>query len=180
MLCEKCNQNPATVHVQKTVNGVVENHALCAACAAGIHMDVSMDDLFKGFLGSVFEMAEQAQKAKRQAAPNNTTCPNCGLTYSAFREAGRFGCAQCYEAFRPHVEVMLKNVHGATAHEGKLPNRLAADLLYKREIESCKADLRKAVEQEHYEEAAKLRDRIKRLEKDGAPDVPLPTEGGLS
>ena len=169
MLCEKCKQNVATVHVQEIVNGVVENHSFCAACAADIHTSVSMEDMFKGFLGSVFEMAEQVQKGKRHAAQNDTTCTNCGLTYSAFRKTGRFGCAECYDAFRPHVEITLKNVHGAVAHEGKLPNRLAADLLYKRDVESSKTALRKAIEEENYEEAARLRDRIRQLEKDGAP-----------
>jgi len=114
-------------------------------------------------------MAGQAQKASAKASINDTACKSCGMTYAAFRKSGRFGCAGCYEAFRPQVEVMLKNVHGAVTHEGKLPNRLAAGLLYKREIEKDKAALRKAVDEENFEEAARLRDKIRQMEKDGEP-----------
>jgi len=179
MLCEKCNQNTATVCVQEMADGVLKSHMLCAACATGIHMEVSMEDLFKGFLGSVFEMAEQAQKTKREAVPNDTVCTNCGMTYGAFRKAGRFGCAKCYDAFRPYVGITLKNVHGATRHEGKLPNRLAANLLYKRELANCKISLRKAIELENYEEAAQLRDRIRVLEAESEHDA-APAQEGLS
>jgi len=156
------------VQVQQTISGVVVKHALCAACAAGFHMNVSMEDLLKGFLGSVFEMAEQTQKSSEKEPTGGAVCRNCGLTYSAFRKNGKFGCAECYDAFRPHVGISLKNVHGATVHEGKLPGRIAAGLIHKREIERCKAALRKAVEQENYEEAARLRDHIKQLEADSA------------
>ena len=169
MLCDKCKQNQATVHVQKNVNGVVENHALCAACAAGMHFTVSMEEVFKGFLSSVFEMA--GANTSREEAGNPASCQGCGMSYASFRKAGRFGCAECYKAFRPQVAATMKNVHGATRHEGKLPGRLAADLLYKREIENCKAALRKAIEQERFEEAAGLRDRIRQLETAGAPTM---------
>ena len=168
MLCEKCKQNPATVHVQKNVNGVTETHALCPACAAetaGVQLDISVEDLFKGFLGSMFAMAGQAQKQAAQDAPKEPVCESCGLSFGAFRKAGRFGCGKCYDAFRPQVEASLKSVHGATRHEGKLPNRLSAELLYKRELVHSRDALRKAVEQENYEEAARLRDRIRVLEK---------------
>ena len=165
MMCEKCKKNPASVHIYKTVNGVAETLALCAVCAAGeagVNLELSMEELFKGFLCSMFAMTEQAQKEKATKEP---VCDTCGLTYSAFRKLGRFGCAQCYEAFHPQVEASLKSVHGATRHEGKLPNRLSAELLYKRELVQNRDALRIAIETENYEEAARLRDRIRVLEK---------------
>jgi len=170
MVCERCKKNPATVHIQKMVNGQAETHALCAVCAAetaGVQLDLSMEELFKGFLGSMFAMSEQVQKQStpQSDVPKEAVCESCGLRYGAFRKAGRFGCAKCYDAFRPQLEISLKSVHGATRHEGKLPSRLSADLLYKRELVQSRDALRKAVDLENYEEAARLRDRIRQLEK---------------
>jgi protein arginine kinase activator len=50
---------------------------------------------------------------------------------------------------------------------GKVPHRAGADVKIKREIENLRQELQKRVAEEAFEEAAKIRDEIYRLEGSG-------------
>jgi len=58
---------------------------------------------------------------------------------------------------------VIKNVHGSSSHEGKLPRRAGAHLSVKREETSLRQLLKRAIAEENYEEAAKYRDAIREL-----------------
>ena len=59
---------------------------------------------------------------------------------------------------------LFRRVQGTTQHTGKVPKRAGGKLSVKREIEKLKAELHQAVQEEAYEKAAELRDRIRALE----------------
>jgi protein arginine kinase activator len=97
-------------------------------------------------------------------------CPSCGFTYQDFKKVGRFGCSECYEAFKKQLDPLLKRIHGSNRHVGKVP--LTADKTVKETsalqvIKGLKMQLEKAVQAEEFEKAAKLRDRIRELEDNG-------------
>ena len=91
------------------------------------------------------------------AAATDSRCPECGLTYAAFKAEGRLGCPHDYDAFRPVLEPLLERVHRSVLHEGKQPvaSRNAARL------EELRTRLKAAVSTEDYEQAARLRDLIR-------------------
>jgi len=91
-------------------------------------------------------------------------CPTCKLTFRDFRSAGRLGCAHCYIAFREELVPLLENIHGETHHCGKFPKRAPDDSQKRYQLIKLRNDLRLAVVEESYEEAARLRDRIQELE----------------
>jgi len=92
-------------------------------------------------------------------------CANCGLTYQDFRRIGRLGCSECYRVFKDSLEVLLKRIHGSTQHLGRSPAKAVAAPPQKRsEIELLRAKLQRAVGLEEFEEAARLRDKIRALE----------------
>ena len=91
-------------------------------------------------------------------------CPNCGLSYTKFKEMARLGCPQCYDAFSMQLTPLLKRIHGNCTHKGKSPNA-AAPTQTETSITDLKIDLKNAIEQEDYEKAAELRDRIKDIKK---------------
>jgi protein arginine kinase activator len=97
----------------------------------------------------------------------NLTCPDCGITYAEFRNQGRLGCPHDYEVFAEPLAEVLEKVHGATEHLGKLPHRAGADLTEQRQLMQLRRQLQEAVENEKYEEAARLRDLIKNKEPQG-------------
>ena len=53
--------------------------------------------------------------------PDDLTCPNCHLTFEEFTRQGRFGCGECYRAFRPRLESIMRKIHGASLHRGRNP-----------------------------------------------------------
>jgi protein arginine kinase activator len=78
---------------------------------------------------------------------------------------GRLGCADCYTAFREKLAPLIEKVHGASQHVGKIPSEKRGALSLRSELLRYRSQLRKAIEVENYEEAARLRDLIREVEK---------------
>ena len=87
------------------------------------------------------------------------------MTYSEFKKIGRFGCANCYQAFKKNILPLLKRIHGSVQHLGKIPPKTARETKVMEEIKSLKLRLEKNIELEDYEGAARLRDQIKEIEQ---------------
>lgn len=170
MICQICNKRPASVHVTRVINGVKSELYLCAQCAKekeGLGIDSNMADFaapfsFPNILGSLIDFAGMG--AVPYEAPEQLKCPECGTDYEEFKKTGLFGCSQCYYAFGDRLEPLIKRIHGNIQHTGKVPKRTGGVIRLKRDIESLKYQLKKAIENEEYEKAASLRDRIKKLE----------------
>jgi len=154
MICERCQQKSASVHLQQIINGKKTERHFCKECAAQFEMPISLEQFFQGFLGS-FESSPHTAEV---------TCPECGFSYKRFKDSGRLGCKVCYPTFRDELVLLLKHLHGSSEHQGKFPKKAGAELLSKRRIETLRHQLNKAVESEEYEEAARLRDEIRQLE----------------
>lgn len=91
-------------------------------------------------------------------------CPNCGISFREFRSQGRLGCPHDYIAFEAELLPLLENIHGETQHCGKFPKRAPDASRRQYQLIRLRNDLRSAVEDEKYEEAARLRDEIRSLE----------------
>ena len=181
MLCVKCQKNPATVHIQQfMLNGVKTELHLCQECTFKLdnpEMLISFENMFKGFLeqmsSKIFPVGGVGNMMPKTTAP----CTRCGMTYDEFKAGGKLGCDICYQSFSKEVQALLKNVQGSVRHEGKYPRRLGADILSKRQADDLRAQLKKAIEDENFEEAAKLRDEIRALDTSEAESPPeSPTE----
>lgn len=165
-MCEKCGKRPATVHVQRIVNGEKSESHLCQKCAAennelGVFIQpLSVNSLLSAMLGG----AESATP-RMLGGGKMVRCPSCGLSYVDFAQNGRLGCGRCYSAFEKQLEGLLRRIHGSDKHIGKMPKKAASDVVRKREIDELRAEMARAVEAEEYEKAASIRDRIRNLEK---------------
>ena len=95
---------------------------------------------------------------------DDVACPNCGITFREFREHGRFGCPLDYDVFREQLLPLLENIHGETEHTGKVPKKTPTGSRQHYELIRLRRELASAVEQEAYEAAAKLRDKIQAFE----------------
>ena len=87
-----------------------------------------------------------------------------GIKFVEFRNGGRLGCPHDYEAFREDLVPLLESVHGEPKHAGKIPRHRPSPKRAHNDLASLRKKLQTAVDAEKYEEAADLRDRIKRLE----------------
>jgi protein arginine kinase activator len=162
VMCKICGKRAAKIHYTEIVNNNVVNMDLCLQCAEEKGIDVmeqgsfSLGDLAAGVFDSVTDTpSEKIGKVR---------CPRCNYDYSDFKKVGRFGCPECYRAFETQLLVLLRQVHGGTQHKGKSPVQLGPKAIIRKELMELRDELTRAIEKEEYEDAAKIRDRIKELE----------------
>ena len=160
MLCELCKQSQATVHLTEIVNDQMTELHLCESCAnqkgAQVESHFGLSDLLSGLA--------ETSKTQEPEEVVSKVCPNCGMSYDDFRKVGRLGCADCYPTFKRSLGSLLKRIHGSPIHLGKSPARLVKPAKAKTELVELKRKLERAIEQEEFEEAARLRDQIRRAE----------------
>jgi len=161
-MCKACGQRPAKIHYTEIVNNSMVSVDLCLECAEERGLDVQkpgnvgLGDLVAGLIDKTAETeGERIGKVR---------CPSCGYDYSEFKKVGRLGCPACYEAFGVQLRPLLRQLHGGIQHQGKRPQGAEARAMVRRELRELRADLSRAVEQEDYEQAAQIRDRIRELE----------------
>jgi protein arginine kinase activator len=59
---------------------------------------------------------------------------------------------------------LLENIHDETRHSGKVPRRAPRNSQKQTELIQLRNDLKRAIAAEDYEEAARIRDKIKAIE----------------
>jgi protein arginine kinase activator len=106
----------------------------------------------------------QEPGAPAEFAPTGR-CPGCGATFADFRESGRLGCGDCYQAFEPSLRLLLRRYHGSTHHHGRRPEARSGEAPAPGAalIASLREQLHAAVASEDFERAAELRDRLREL-----------------
>jgi protein arginine kinase activator len=167
MMCQNCNINPATVFLKKVVNGKMQELHLCAACAKKLEADISLDDLFQGFINTFLGYSKLPVATQHSnCAFNDIVCDKCSMSYSKFKNVGKLGCDRCYEVFSNELINLFRSIQqGGTRHVGKIPRRISDGISKENMINSLRQELNKAVSLEQYEEAARLRDEIKKLKE---------------
>jgi protein arginine kinase activator len=93
-------------------------------------------------------------------------CPHCGMNYPEFRTRGRLGCPEDYRVFQKGLEPLLEKIHGSTQHIGKIPSNAGKEVARQKTLRKLRHDLDKAVKLEAYEDAASIRDEIRKLEEE--------------
>lgn len=184
MMCQNCNENEANVKYTQIINGVKKQMNLCNRCAKelgidNISFDMKMD--FSNFLGDIFEDFEESF-IPSLVKPETLLCNKCKSSYDDFIKNGKFGCDKCYETFEDKIDNILKNIHGANKHIGrnikqienkensnnkndKQKDKYNKEIKINEQIEELKIRLKQEIKEERYEDAAKTRDEIKKLEK---------------
>ncbi|SFR69406.1 UvrB/UvrC motif-containing protein [Anaeromicropila populeti] len=184
MLCDKCHKREARIYCTEIVNGVKKEQYLCEECAAeyasfhleavGVSKEVNLGNLLSGLLDNVY-------KEEHKKLQESVKCKECGMTYEEFLTNGKFGCANCYEAFGKIFDKSLLQIQGSDKHIGKIPKNFMSKtekvISEITEIDKMSLKLQDAVEKEEFEEAARLRDLIRELRKKEAEEVVNHTPG---
>lgn len=189
MLCQNCGKNEANIKYTQVINGVKKEIALCEDCAKKLGLDnIGIPDIamnFHSLLGDFFN--DYVENTFLPSFNNETVkCKKCGMTYDEFIEKGMFGCSECYETFSNPIDSLLKNLHGTSKHVGRHPElkqykkkeneigietkakaekekKEARDNKEKSKKEELQIELEKAIKEERYEDAAKIRDQLKEM-----------------
>ena len=185
MKCEMCHRAEAETAITEAVADGTQELYVCRACAkkAAQHSEPAgpapapsapqqggPDGLPSlPLMGMILDAAfEIVGRAMSLAEPS---CPVCGIQRSEYRKQSRLGCPACYEAFAKELDAAIFDLHRASQHVGKTPEKAKADGL-RRQLENR---LDEAVKAQRFVEAIALRDQLRML---GGPEPE--TKGGPS
>jgi protein arginine kinase activator len=150
MKCQRCPKQ-ATLHITEVLPlDKFEEYHFCEECA-------------KKYLYPT-AAGKKATAGGDGDDPGGKVCDTCGLKFVEFRNTGRLGCPHDYDSFKPELIPLLESIHGEPKHEGKSPRRQPRAKDEQKELVHLRRKLQDAIGGEKYEEAARLRDRIRQLE----------------
>ena len=160
MKCDKCGKE-SVYHSTLIVNGVSKNTSLCRDCAIkeGVFANEKpslFDEMFSSFADLLgFEQVE------------NVLCPVCKTSLREFKSTGKLGCPNCYDMFREEISNILKRIAPFETHKQdviKAPKSKPQKLSKDEQIKVLKEEMKQAVSEERYEDAAKIKKQITKLE----------------
>lgn len=167
MNCNLCGTQPATIHLTEIVNNQMVEIHLCETCAQEKGTDFKTHFQTPEIIHNLLDLESVVPPAEK--VPGGR-CPECGMTYEEFGKTGRLGCAFCYEAFSKLLMPLIKRVQRSAHHIGKKPRKLPAPAPSRpptvtQDLRTLRDRLKKSVQSEEFEEAARIRDTIKQLEE---------------
>lgn len=190
MLCQNCGKNEANVHYTQITNGEKKEFSLCSDCAMKLGLTDQMDITdpllnLRSFIGDFFNDFSETERMKKISGEKQLKCKTCGTTYEDFISEGYFGCEDCYQTFKEPIDRLLKKLHGTSTHLGRKPGVEAKPIVdnvsvdkdkketpkvnpkkeesKEEKIARLERELDKAIKDERYEDAAKIRDELKEM-----------------
>ncbi|MFN8581925.1 MAG: UvrB/UvrC motif-containing protein [Gemmatimonadaceae bacterium] len=144
------------------VKGDVTLLHLCPRCAEERGVETTVTSPPKTLIGEFMHSVHQ-QSSVQQV--EHVACTFCGMTLRDFRSTGRLGCARCYQTFEAPLRELLRRVHHSAKHVGRSYSPPAPDLLQRAStLGELRDQLRRAIENEEFELAASIRDKLRVME----------------
>ena len=162
MICNLCGTQESSIHLTEIVNNQMIEIHLCETCAQEKGTDFKTHFNLTDLLAGLVDPDKASKTAEKRLAGK---CPECSMTYDEFGKSGRLGCAACYDAFGKMLLPLIKRVQRSTKHVGKRPSRVSPETGHGHELQLLQDRLAKSVQMEEFEEAARLRDEIRKTEE---------------
>lgn len=159
MRCDHCHEREAVLHLTQIADDQAIQVHLCEKCAAEKGVEPSGAPLPP--LGGL--LSQLGPAAAADAPGSDVRCPRCGAGVADLREAGRLGCAECWEVFAAPLTDLVRRLHGAARHLGEryVPPGVAEEGAPSAAVERLREELRAAVAAEDFERAARIRDELR-------------------
>ena len=188
MLCDNCGKKEANVKYSENINGVKREFNLCEECSEKLgigEINFKMPIDFSSFLGDFIEDFATPEFMPLFNDIKALKCNECGYTFDDIVNTGRLGCANCYDVFEDRLDPIIRKIQNSNRHIGrigkildsriekrqekndnkKVENKEESSNKNNNELENLQLKLKEAIKDERYEEAAKIRDKIKEIEK---------------
>lgn len=170
MLCDNCGKNEATIKLTQVINGKKTEMMICEECGkkmgiTEINFEMPID--LSNFLGDFISKQENEEMMPFDIPNATLKCNKCNMTYEEFLNTGKFGCEECYNAFGYKVDSLLKRIQGTDKYIGRKANHNENNKIQENKnvsrLEKLQQELKLAIKEERYEDAAKMRDEIKNI-----------------
>ena len=169
MICEHCKQRHANVTVTQVQNGQKIERHYCEVCAQQFHpfqFEASEEPAsLQQFISNWINFFPAAAKKESTVAAEREklTCPTCNFSYRQFLKQGKFGCGDCYKTFNAQLPLLLEKIQAGTKHVGFVEEAPSKEKI-EQKIAKLREQMQQAIQEEKFEDAAKLRDEIRMLE----------------
>ncbi|MCL1864640.1 MAG: UvrB/UvrC motif-containing protein [Spirochaetes bacterium] len=169
MICERCKKNEASIHLSEVIKDMRSEIHLCENCANEVGLNAKISD----FSISIPEMLTFMNIDEITDYKDGKFCTACGSSFIDYKRDKKLGCPECYSNMSEFITPVLTGYHGETRHIGKSP--LYNEKVYyvndeqrnysvnTKNAGDLQAQLDSAVNDERYEEAAILRDKIREI-----------------
>ena len=149
MLCSECKIREATVRVVTDINGIKRERYLCPVCAQKWKLTAT-------------EQSSGAFSSFGGYGERDRICRSCGTRLSEFSRTGYVGCENCYREFEPYMSQVIARVQGDVRHRGKFP-KSCENYALRAEYESLAEELKRAKDEDRFEDAMRIYDRMKEI-----------------
>lgn len=173
MKCQYCGKEEANVQYYENVNGEKRELMLCSNCAKSLNL-IDFPNMLSYFFSSHPKELFAEEYTKE-------ICNKCSYTFDDYLKQGFFGCPDCYSAFDNRIDSLLNKIHGKNRHlnigdrtasktdkninSTKTDKEQSKNISKMNDTKELKQLLNICIKEEKYEDAAKIRDRLKELEK---------------
>ena len=176
MTCNICGVSDATIHLTEIINNQMIEIHLCETCA----QEKGTDFKTHFNLGDLLAGLTDFEKVLEGGEAGIKSCSDCGTTYENFTKNGRLGCSNCYVALAPMLLPLIKRVQRSAHHIGKKPAKIPKEVRSSHDLRLLQDQLRKCIQNEEFEVAAKIRDEIKQLQDQEKEKKPKRVKDGKS
>jgi protein arginine kinase activator len=167
MKCQQCDKQ-AVFHITELEAGEVRELHLCEDHARTYLNQAESGGGEPAGGGALSGPLTVGQTADELAVLDKKSCDMCGITFFEFRNQGRLGCPHDYAHFEKELEPLIANIHGATRHTGRRPDRSGSDLPEATDeltsVIGLRQQIQEAIGHEDYERATEVRDQIRGIE----------------
>ncbi len=188
MLCDNCGKREANVRYSENINGRKKELNLCEECSKKLgitNSDFSMPIDFSSFFGEFMEDFATPEFMPLLSEIKTLKCNSCGYTFEDIANTGKLGCGNCYEVFEERLDPIIRRIQGANRHVGRVGkiidskveqkmsnktsnkeerNKESEENKTENKLEKLQEQLKQAIKEERYEDAAKIRDEIKKIQ----------------
>lgn len=152
MKCQSCGKKEASIKYYENINGNQQEILICEECAKKFGISS-----FSDFFSPIFVTFPKVNEEKNY----NKKCEKCGYDFNKYMKTGFLGCPKCYDSFKDKLDEILLKMHGKIRHV-ELSNK--SNKSKDNGLSELKQKLQELIKSEEYEQAAVIRDEIKKIE----------------
>ena len=169
MNCNICRKEKAVLHITEQIGEEFEKISICKKCNEELRiiekcLEYNDNEAFSVLPKLPNHQSVSIKKVSKNKKHYKKICNVCGYSLNDFFTTKIVACPKCYKSFGDFADRIVKKIHGANKHIGKISNRNLSNEDIEKEISNRKAMLELLKKMEKYEEANKLKNRIKNLE----------------
>ena len=158
MKCDICGKHEAVLFIESVEGHKISKQKLCMNCAMKMADNVMTELLpIASILGGLNIPGLSLTLNKK-----SFKCPHCNKSLEEIEKTHIVGCETCYKTFKDFIDPIIFTSGYALPYKGSYPKPLQHYSDHRKRLKLLKSQLQDAVNTEDFENAAKVRDELKR------------------